>query len=77
MKKGIGLIERVKRGFGQSDIIYVKNFIRTEAAEETQRYLKRKSRLLEIGKVSLLRTEKNVHPRSEKSTYGGSEKSTY
>ena len=26
MKKGIGLIERVKRGFGQSDVIYVKNF---------------------------------------------------
>ena len=26
MKKGIGLIERVKRGFGQSDIIYVKKF---------------------------------------------------
>ena len=26
-KKGIGLIERVKQGFGKPDIIYVKNFI--------------------------------------------------
>ena len=26
-KKGIGLIEKVKRGLGKPDIIYVKNFV--------------------------------------------------
>ena len=65
-RKGIGLIERIRRGLGQPDIIYVKNFIRTEAAEETQRFLKsekptyrvRKNRLLEFGKIDFLKSEK-------------------
>ena len=33
-KKGIGLIERVKQGFGKPDIIYVKNFATIGEAEE-------------------------------------------
>ncbi|MDD6325798.1 MAG: DUF6017 domain-containing protein [Lachnospiraceae bacterium] len=67
-RKGIGLIERVRRGLGQPDIIYVKNFIRTEAAEETQSFLKsgkptsgvRKSRLAEVGKADFKSSEKSI-----------------
>lgn len=67
-RKGIGLIERIRRGLGQPDIIYVKNFIRTEAAEETQRFLKsekptsgvRKSRLAEVGKADFQSSEKST-----------------
>ena len=66
-RNGIGLIERIRRGLGQPDIIYVKNFIRTEAAEETQSFLKsekpisgvRKNRLLEVGKTDPNNTDKS------------------
>lgn len=65
-RNGIGLIERIRRGLGQPDIIYVKNFIRTEAAEETQSFLKsekpisgvRKNRLAEVGKADFQSSEK-------------------
>lgn len=66
MKKGIGLIERVKRGFGQSDVIYVKNFIQSglELEQETASP--------DDQNVSLHEEEKERIPRSEKQTYPGS-----
>ena len=66
MKKGIGLIERVKRGFGQSDVIYVKNFIQSglELEQETTSP--------DDQNVSLHEEEKERTPRSEKRTYRGS-----
>ena len=66
MKKGIGLIERVKRGFGQSDVIYVKNFIQSglELEQETASP--------DDQNVSLHEEEKERTPRSEKRTYRGS-----
>ena len=68
-RKGIGLIERIRRGLGQPDIIYVKNFIRTEAAEETQSYLKSEKPTLIILirvrlKVIRLRTARLTGVRS-------------
>ncbi len=66
MKKGIGLIERVKRGFGQSDVIYVKNFIQSglELEQETTSP--------DNQNVSPHEEEKEHSPRSEKRTYRGS-----
>ncbi len=69
-KKGIGLIERVKQGFGKPDIIYVKNFIlRTskdvknndESEEEySTKSRGRKSRLIGVGKIDLSWSEKST-----------------
>ena len=63
-KKGIGLIERVKQGFGKPDIIYVKSFVmkkKTEAVEpETEG---REPQFDEVGTADL--------SQSEKSTYRG------
>lgn len=65
-KKGIGLIERVKQGFGKPDIIYVKSFVmkkKTEAVEpETEG---REPQFDEVGTADL--------SQSEKSTYRGRE----
>ena len=36
-KKGIGLIERVKQGFGKPDVIYVKSFVMKEKPELAMR----------------------------------------
>ena len=65
MKKGIGLIERVKRGFGQSDIIYVKNFIRAGLK------LEQETACPDDHNESLHEEEKERTPRSEKRTYRG------
>ena len=35
-KKGIGLIERVKQGFGKPDIIYVKSFVMKKKPESIE-----------------------------------------
>lgn len=51
-RKGIGLIERIRRGLGQPDIVYVKNFIRTEAAG-------RNAAFLEVGKTDPNNTDKS------------------
>ena len=32
--KGIGLVERIRRGLGKPDIIYVKNFVVSQETEE-------------------------------------------
>ena len=55
-RNGIGLIERIRRGLGQPDIIYVKNFIRTEAAEETQSFLKSEKPISGVRKNRQRRT---------------------
>lgn len=67
-KKGIGLIERVKQGFGKPDIIYVKSFIikeKTTAVKGSGKAEKagRESRPAGVGETDL--------PRSEKPTYRG------
>ena len=64
--KGIGLVERKRRGLGQADILYVKNFIVKERTEprdfdgeksaefkklEKQNSRGRKNRTLEVGKT--------------------------
>ena len=68
-KKGIGLIERVKQGFGKPDIIYVKNFIlRTskdvknndESEEYSTKSRGRRSRLIGVGKIDLSWSEKST-----------------
>ena len=88
-KKGIGLIERVKQGFGKPDIIYVKSFVmkkKTEAIEpETEG---RELQFDEVGTVDLSWSEKSTYrgrknrptvvdktdlPWSEKPTYRGRE----
>ena len=68
-KKGIGLIERVKQGFGKPDIIYVKNFIlrtskdvkNNDESEESiqQKSRGRRSRLIVVGKNRLQGVGKN------------------
>lgn len=49
--KGIGLVERIRRGLGKPDIIYVKNFVIPEEMMSSR--INR-----EAIKVLLLRTEK-------------------
>lgn len=86
-KKGIGLIERVKQGFGKPDIIYVKSFVmkkKTEAVEpETEG---REPQFDEVGTADLSQSEKSTYrgrknrlqgvgkidfKRSENTTYRG------
>ena len=70
-KKGVGLIERVRRGLGQPSIIYVKNFASIEAAQnpekpcsnkksENQTSRSRKIRLQEVGKTDFKKSEKQT-----------------
>lgn len=69
--KGIGLIARVRRGLGKPDIIYVKNFVMTEASNtnfpksdlqksEDQTSRSRESRLAEVGKIDLQKSGKST-----------------
>ena len=70
-KKGVGLIERVRRGLGLPSIIYVKNFASIEAAQnpekpcsikksENQTSRSRKIRLQEVGKSDFKKSEKQT-----------------
>lgn len=58
-KKGIGLIERVKQGFGKPDIIYVKSFVLKKKEEpmepETDSY---EPQFDEVGNADLSQSEK-------------------
>ena len=61
--KGIGLIQRVKRGLGKPTIIYVKSFIIKEKPEKKQQpeYVESEdfgSRSPEVGKTEAQRSEK-------------------
>ena len=55
-KKGIGLIERVKQGFGKPDIIYVKNFILRTCETQSKSYEETKElcETLEKEMISLM-----------------------
>ena len=64
-KKGIGLIERVKQGFGKPDIIYVKNFILRTSKDvknndESEESIQQNREVVEVDLSE-----------SEKSTYRG------
>lgn len=88
-KKGIGLIERVKQGFGKPDIIYVKSFVMKQrqavrASEETEEPDGCGSQISEVGKNDLSRLEKptcrgrkNRLLEVEKTDLSRSEKPTY
>ena len=65
-KKGIGLIERVKQGFGKPDIIYVKSFVMKKKPESIEPETEgRELQFDEVGTADL--------SQSEKSTYRGRE----
>ena len=62
-KKGIGLIERVKQGFGKPDVIYVKSFVMKEKPEpvpEPEAFETEGEGLSsdEVGNADLSRSEK-------------------
>lgn len=65
-KKGIGLIERVKQGFGKPDIIYVKSFVMkqqqttsvSEQPEEQKAYSQQEN---EFGESDLLQLEETTY----------------
>ncbi len=72
-KKGIGLIERVKQGFGKPDIIYVKNFILRTSKDvknndESEESIQQNR---EVEEVDLSESEKIDLSWSEKSTSRG------
>lgn len=85
-KKGIGLIERVKQGFGKPDIIYVKNFIlRTskdvknndESEESIQQNREVEEVDLSESEKSTYRGRKNRPTVVDKTDLSWSEKPTY
>ena len=58
--KGIGLIERVKRGLGKPTIIYVKSFVyrKEKVLDSAENDGSRKNRSLEFGKTEVQKSEK-------------------
>ena len=57
--KGIGLVERIRRGLGKPDIIYVKNFvISQEKAEDSVKTEADSDTFTEDGKADLQKSEK-------------------
>ena len=62
--KGIGLVEKVRRGLGKPDIIYVKNFASiTEQMEEKESA--NADKITEVGKSNFYKSE-NRTTRSQK-----------
>ena len=88
-KKGIGLIERVKQGFGKPDVIYVKSFLIKENAASEQEAEDTKSpesseQMEQVGKTDLSWSEKptsrgrkNRLLEVDKTDFLRSEKPTY
>lgn len=77
-KKGIGLIERVKQGFGKPDIIYVKNFILRTSKDvknndESEESIQQNR---EVEEVDLSESRKNRFIVVGKIDFKGSEKPT-
>ena len=72
--KGIGLIEKVRRGLGKPDIIYVKNFASLEGNVDKKRQetliksLKSENRTLGSRKIKLLEVRKQDFKKSENQT---------
>ena len=57
--KGIGLVERIRRGLGKPDIIYVKNFVVSQETEEkTDKMQEDSDTLAEVGDADLQKSEK-------------------
>ena len=78
LKKGIGLIEKVRRGLGKPDLIYVKNFINSkkEAINTDESS--------EVGKTEIKKLEKpnsrnreNRNQEVDKEKFNNSDKSTF
>lgn len=67
-KKGIGLIERVKQGFGKPDIIYVKSFVMKQKQGNVSEENKEEP---DICSPQMDRVDKTDLSRSEKPTYRG------
>lgn len=91
-KKGIGLIERIKQGFGKPDIIYVKSFIMKQRQtvdipsepEGQDEYSGYTSQINEVEETDLSQSEKptyrgrkNRPPEVEETDFLRSEKPTY
>ena len=53
--KGIGLVEKIRRGLGQPDIIYIKNFI---TSDEDKKESSNADISTEVGKTDFKRSEK-------------------
>ena len=70
--KGIGLVEKVRRGLGKPDIIYVKNF--ASITEQSQQMLiksqKSENRTSRSQKIELLEVRKSNFKKSENRTSG-------
>ena len=57
--KGIGLVERIRRGLGKPDIIYVKNFVVSQETEKKPDKIQADSdALAEVGDADLQKSEK-------------------
>ena len=56
--KGIGLVERIRRGLGKPDIIYVKNFVVSQETEKKSDKMQADSdALAEVGKTDFRNSE--------------------
>lgn len=71
--KGIGLVEKVRRGLGKPDIIYVKNFASLaenvdEKKSNTDKSTEVGNRLQEVGKSELQEVRKSNFKKSENRT---------
>ena len=62
--KGIGLVEKVRRGLGKPDIIYVKNFA-SLAENVDEKKSRNTDKITEVGKSDFKKSE-NRTPRSRK-----------
>jgi hypothetical protein len=57
--KGIGLVERIRRGLGKPDIIYVKNFVVSQETEEQPVKMQEDNdTLAQVGDADLQKSEK-------------------
>ena len=62
--KGIGLVEKIRRGLGKPDIIYVKNFT-TLSVENEEKEPATPDKITEVGKTDFKKSEKPTS-RSQK-----------
>ena len=62
--KGIGLVEKIRRGLGKPDIIYVKNFT-TLSVENEEKEPANPDKITEVGKTEFKKSEK-PNSRSQK-----------
>ena len=65
--KGIGLVEKVRRGLGKPDIIYVKNFASPEGNVDKKEVVNT-DKITEVGKTELKKSENQTFRSSENET---------